>query len=74
MLQHSIPVIFLKYIIPFQGAILNFTNMKTRVYCIRTIIRAKSGLAYDFPINIFPRTTYENCTVGTVPEASQNPV
>ncbi len=42
--------------------------MKTRVY--GPYIRAKSGLADDFPVNISPRTTYENCTVGTVPEAS----
>jgi hypothetical protein len=42
--------------------------MKTRVY--GPYIRTKSGLAENFPINISPRTAYENCTVGIVPEAS----
>jgi hypothetical protein len=44
--------------------------MKTRVY--GPYIRAKSGLADDFPINISPRTTYEHCTgaICSVPEAS----
>ncbi len=73
MMQHSIPVIFEKYIIPLSRGQYLILPIWRPEYTDH-ISEQNRGLLMIFPINISPRTTYENCTVGSVPEASQNPV